>query len=151
MSEQRECKGVALRLLAIREHSRYELAQKLRRRCACDAESLAQLLDKLQEVGYLNDLRYAEAFSRSAIARGRGPQRIAFELSEHGVAKAIISQVLAAVDTDWCVLASEQRAKKFGREIPTEYKERARQSRFLAARGFYTDTIKAVFQRLPYE
>ncbi|MEN9501620.1 MAG: hypothetical protein RI964_905 [Pseudomonadota bacterium] len=151
MSEQRECKGVALRLLAIREHSRYELAQKLRQRCACDAESLAQLLDKLQEVGYLNDLRYAEAFSRSAIARGRGPQRIAFELSEHGVAKAIISQVLAAVDTDWCVLASEQRAKKFGREIPTEYKERARQSRFLAARGFYTDTIKAVFQRLPYE
>ena len=151
MSDSRECEAAALRLLAQREHSRHELAQKLRQRCVCDAESLAQLLDKLLEVGYLNDLRYAEAFSRSAIARGRGPQRIAYELREHGVESSIIQQILAEVDVDWRELASEQRAKKFGRDMPTEYNERARQSRFLAARGFYTDTIKAVFQRLPYE
>ena len=151
MSALRECEGSALRLVAQREHSRHELAQKLRRRCACDAERRAHLLDKLQELGYLNDLRYAEAFLRSAIARGRGPQRIVYELHEHGVDDAIISQVLADCETDWYALASEQRAKKYGQVLPTDYKERARQSRFLASRGFYTDTIKAIFQRLPYE
>ncbi|MGB5600688.1 MAG: regulatory protein RecX [Thiothrix litoralis] len=146
MADERGCEAVAVRLLAQREHSRYELAQKVRQRCECDQASLDQVLDKLQDMGYLDDARYAAAFIRSSISRGRGAQRISYELREHGVDNAIASQALAEADVDWHVLASEQREKKFGREIPADYKERARQSRFLAGRGFYTDAIKAAFQ-----
>lgn len=144
-----DCEAAAVRLLAQREHSRQELAQKLRQRCDCDTDSLNNLLDHLQTLGYLDDARYAGMFVRSSVMRGRGPQRIAYELRERGVDDTIVAQALAEADVDWCTLASEQREKKFGRVIPADYKERARQSRFLAGRGFYMDTIKAVFQHRP--
>ncbi|UOG90531.1 MAG: recombination regulator RecX [Candidatus Thiothrix sulfatifontis] len=146
MANGRECETVAVRLLAQREHSRHELAQKVRQRCECDTISLNALLDKLQSLGYLDDARYAAAFVRSSISRGRGPQRINYELREHGVDDATAAQALAEADVDWHDLACEQRIKKFGGEIPADYKERARQSRFLAGCGFYTDAIKAAFQ-----
>jgi regulatory protein len=149
MDALRECESLALRLLASREHSRHELAQKLRQRCEADPEQVGQLLDKLQEMGYLDDARYAASFVRASVARGRGPQRIAYGLREHGVDDTVAVQALAEADVDWQALADEQREKKFGRVIPADYKERARQSRFLAGRGFYMDTIKAVFQRRP--
>lgn len=151
MDAVRECEAAAVRLLASREHSRHELLQKLRQRCECDSDSLAQLLDKLQEMGYLDDARYAAAFIRSSVARGRGEQRITYELREHGVSDTIAAQALADAEVDWLALARDQRIKKFGREIPADYKERARQSRFLAGRGFYTDSIKAAFQNDPDE
>ncbi|MEZ5451290.1 MAG: regulatory protein RecX [Thiothrix sp.] len=144
-----DCEAAAVRLLAQREHSRRELAQKLRQRCECDTDSLNRLLERLQELGYLDDTRYAGMFVRSSVMRGRGPQRIAYELRDRGVDDIIAAQVLAEADVDWQALAAEQREKKFGRVIPADYKERARQSRFLAGRGFYMDTIKAVFQRRP--
>lgn len=151
MDAVRECEAAAVRLLASREHSRHELLQKLRQRCECASESLAQILDKLQEMGYLDDARYAAAFIRSSVARGRGEQRITYELREHGVSDTIAAQALADAEVDWFTLAKDQRIKKFGREIPADYKERARQSRFLAGRGFYTDSIKAAFQNDPDE
>ncbi|EIJ36138.1 regulatory protein RecX [Thiothrix nivea] len=144
-----DCEAAAVRLLAQREHSRRELAQKLRQRCECDTDSLNRLLERLQELGYLDDTRYAGMFVRSSVTRGRGPQRIAYELRDRGVDDIIAAQALAEADVDWQALAAEQREKKFGRVIPADYKERARQSRFLAGRGFYMDTIKAVFQRRP--
>jgi regulatory protein len=140
------CESLALRLLAQRDHSRHELAQKLRQRCECDTESLAQLLDKFQELGYLDESRYAESFVRSSVARGRGPLKITYELRERGVDACVITQALEQSVTDWCALAQFQREKKFGVVLPADFKERARQSRFLAGRGFYTETIKAVFQ-----
>jgi regulatory protein len=139
------CESLALRLLTQREHSRQELAQKLRRLEECDAESVAVLLDKLQELGYLDDLRYAGSFVRSSVTRGHGPMKIAYGLRERGVGECIANQALAEAETDWEALAQTQRSKKFGVALPTDFKERARQSRFLAGRGFYTETIKAVF------
>ncbi len=146
MASGRECEAVAVRLLAQREHSRHELAQKVRQRCECDTDQPEPSAGQVAGMGYLDDARYAAAFVRSSVSRGRGPQRIGYELREHGVDDAIASQALAEADVDWHALACEQRIKKFGREIPADYKERARQSRFLAGRGFYTDAIKAAFQ-----
>lgn len=145
------CEATALRLLAQRDHSRSELAQKLRQRCDCGTESLNQLLDRLQELGYLDDLRFTQAFIRYSATKGRGSQRVIHDLQERGVDPSLITQAIAEAEIDWVALASEQRSKKFGQAIPANYQERARQSRFLAGRGFSLDTIKAVFQRFPAE
>ncbi len=145
------CEPAALRLLAQRDHSRYELAQKLRQRCDCDTESLDQLLDRLQELGYLNDLRFAQSFIRYSAMKGRGSQRVLYDLQERGVDTDLITQALAEAEIDWITLACEQRNKKFGSSLPKNYQERARQSRFLAGRGFSLETIKAVFQNFPAE
>ncbi len=139
------CENIALRLLAQRDHACHELAQKLRRYAECDSEGISQVIARMQALGYLDDNRFAESFVRASVARGRGPMKIAYELRERGVGEGVITNALEQTETDWCALAQSQREKKFGVELPTNFKERARQSRFLAGRGFYTETIKAVF------
>lgn len=146
MDAERACEALALRLLANREHSRHELLQKLRARCTCHRDHIAQLLDKLQHMGYLDDARYSAAFVRAAIGRGRGAQRIIYELREHGIDPELATQALAEAGIDWGALARQERIKKYGRKIPEAYQERARQARFLAGRGFSKEAIQAAFQ-----
>ena len=43
------------------------------------------------------------------------------------------------------------RARKFGPELPKDWKERSRQARFLQYRGFSTDHIRAVLEGTPDE
>ncbi len=129
----------------MREHSRQELASKITRKQALEAEVVSAVLDELEQSGYLNDQRFAEMLVRSLLARGHGPMKIAYALREKGVDEPLATAALQTAAVDWLELARFQREKKFGDEIPEDFKERARQSRFLAGRGFYIDTINAVF------
>ena len=51
------------------------------------------------------------------------------------------------VDVDWITAAREVRERKFGAGSPADYKERARQSRFLQYRGFTGEQIARTFKR----
>ena len=50
---------------------------------------------------------------------------------------------------DFVSLARAARARKFGPELPKDWKERSRQARFLQYRGFSTDHIRAVLDGEP--
>jgi regulatory protein len=50
---------------------------------------------------------------------------------------------------DFVSLARAARARKFGAELPKDWKERSRQARFLQYRGFSTDHIRAVLEGVP--
>jgi len=58
-------------------------------------------------------------------------------------AAGLIDEVLAEAGEDWCALAREIRKKKFGPSQPVEFRDRARQMRFLQYRGFEPDQIQA--------
>lgn len=135
----------AIRLLSQREHSRQELATKITRKHELDESDLNDLLDELEANGYLSDQRYAEMFVRSSVMRGHRQMKINYALRDKGVDDALAREAFEASDTNWLEQARYQREKKFGEEIPVDFKERARQSRFLAGRGFSIDTINAVF------
>lgn len=137
--------GRAIHLLARREHSRQELARKVNREQQLSNEALDNLLDELEAAGYLSDQRYAEMLVRSSAARGQGPVKIQYALRDKGVDKTLAEAALAAAETDWLESARYQREKKFGEALPQNSKERARQYRFLAGRGFSIATINAVF------
>ena len=134
----------ALRVLALREHSRLELAKKLAS-VSEDTSLIEQVLDKLAQSDYLNDQRYADMLVRSAVSRGYGPLKLAHLMRDKGITSELAKEVLQAAELDWQALAAQQRQKKFGDTLPTDWRERARQSRFLAGRGFYLETINAVF------
>jgi regulatory protein len=130
----------ALRLLARREHSRSELARKLKG-FAESTEAVTALLDDLERGGLLSDARYAE--QRAGSRAGRlGNARLAHELRTKGVDEAIIDAALdsAGVETD---RARAVWQKKFG-ALPASREEWARQARFLQSRGFSTDTIRRI-------
>jgi len=141
------CYQSALGYLARREHSRLELIQKLSKKTFSAGVDLPSLCDDLEASNYLSDERFAEMFVRSRVMRGQGEMKIRYELRQRGVKEYLIDAAVLEEGVDWLLLAREQREKRFGQEIPKDFKERARQSRFLAGRGFSGDIISRVFYR----
>ena len=140
--QRRACRKQALDLLARREHSRLELRRKLLARS--HARDMAdEVLDRLQREGLLDEVRFAEQFVRSRTGRGQGPAKIRAQLLQRGVGESLIDNTLAEAGCDWMALAAAARRKRFGAAAPGEYRERARQARFLKSRGFEYGQIQA--------
>ena len=131
----------ALRLLARREHSRAELAGKLRRYAAPE-EDLEILLDDLSRRKLLSDERYAESRAH-ALSRKYGAARIAHELRAKGLGKELAEQASGVARATEVERAREIWRRKF-RAAPKTREERAKQMRFLQSRGFSFDAIRAV-------
>ena len=131
-------------LLARREHSAKELRAKLLVR-DFDPDEAEQAIARLIEEGLLSDARFAEAYAVSRQRKGHGPVRIRDELEQRGVATALIDVSLEELDADWGELARAVRVKKYGATVPDEFRERARQSKFLQYRGFTGEQIRAAF------
>ena len=127
--------GAALRLLAPREHSRFELERKLADRDH-PVDLIALVLDDLAAAGLQSDERFAETYVRSALGRGQGPLKIRAGLRQRGVDDALASSHLGLADDEWQDLAAEVVRKRFGQAPPADRAEWARQARFLAGRGF---------------
>jgi regulatory protein len=167
-----------LALLAQRDHSRVELKRKLmpharalvlaEMAAAADAQSpsgtavaatevtpdktaaptaadrVNEVLDWLQARDYLSDTRFAESRTHARSAKF-GNLRIRHELSQHGVSlTAESAQRLKDSEFD---RALELQSRKFAGP-PASAAEHAKQSRFLAGRGFSTDAIRQVMRRV---
>jgi regulatory protein len=140
----------AITLLARRDHSSGDISRKLKER-GFDADAISQALTRLGESNTLNDDRYGQNFATYRARRGQGPARIRNDLRRSGLRD---DQIEAAVKTgedapDFVAQAGEARRRKFGPDLPKDWKERARQARFLQYRGFSTDHIRAVLQGDP--
>jgi len=135
-----EVRRVAMDLLARREHAHQELAAKLRSR-GMPADLVESVLDDLTREDLLSDARFAEAFIASRVGRGQGPVRIRMELEQKGIAAEAIESALDHAAPDWMELAAAARRKRFGRAPPGDFRERARQARFLQYRGFAPEHI----------
>ncbi len=136
-------KGRALRLLAMREHTRTELEQKLARHDP-DPQELSQALDELQAKGFISEARVVESVLHS---RGRrlGARRVRQELQAKGVGPEALAQAMDQLQATEFERAREVWRKKFG-QVATEPKERARQVRFLLTRGFGAEVVRRVTQ-----
>jgi regulatory protein len=133
----------ALRLLARREHSRAELARKLKAHARPEDDPEA-LLEELARRKLLSDERYAESRAH-ALSRKFGAARIAHELRAKGLDKGLAEQASGAARATEVERAHEVWRRKF-RTAPGTREERARQMRFLQSRGFSFDAIRAVVE-----
>jgi regulatory protein len=134
----------AMDLLAQREHGRVELARKLRRRGATP-ELIDSALDRLAEEGLLDESRYLESFIAARARAGYGPLRIREELAQRGLPREAIEQALGECGVDWAEQLNELWQRRFGVR-PQDPKERARQGRFLAYRGFSMEQISRLLR-----
>lgn len=138
-------RAAALNLLARREHSTLELRHKLARR-GFDADQIAAVLGELQQRGWQDDGRFAEAYAVNRAERGYGPLRIRIELRERGIADHITERALTELADLWSANLERLHRKRFGAHLPADAAERARRQRFLRQRGFTTDQIKRLFR-----
>lgn len=141
----------AVAYLARREHSRLELARKLSRYLAEgeSTEEIDRVLDRLQEKGFLSDQRYAHVRARVR-SQKYGNVRLAMELRAQGVDNDVISQTLENIEEPEIVRAQRLWDRRFG-TVAADYKERARQIRFLASRGFSMNVIAKVVKGNPVD
>lgn len=125
----------ALKLLAQREHSVFELRQKLMRK-GHDHGDITALLEKLIHQGFQSDLRFAEAYLYSRKSRGCGPLRVLQELSARGVSDEIVEAVVDVQAHEWIDVLKKTIDKKFVGGLSNCFAERAKQLQFLQYKGF---------------
>jgi regulatory protein len=145
---QPSLKGRALRLLGQREHSRRELERKL---ASYEQEpgTLAQALDELQAKGFLSEQRAAESLVHRRAGQ-YGATRLRQEMQDKGLARELIEQTLAGLKDSEISRAREVWRRRF-EALPGDSKERARQTRFLLARGFSGEVVRRVLGSDPAE
>ncbi|MAJ30020.1 MAG: hypothetical protein CMQ73_02035 [Gammaproteobacteria bacterium] len=132
----------AMDLLARREHSRLELYQKLKQR-QFEPDVINSELNKLLDEGLQSDERFAEAFLRSRIDKGKGPNIILSELSQRGIDELIASNVISNItDEEWNDLAYEAMNKKLRNEAELDYDKQLKLMKFLSNRGFTRSQIE---------
>lgn len=136
-------KGRALRLLAQREHSRAELHHKLARHVQ-EGEDLAALLDELHAKGFIDEVRVAESLIHQRSAR-LGTQRLVHEMRRKGLSPDLVQTKAQELRASEVQRAQNVWAQRFGHPATT-LQERAKQMRFLAARGFGAETIRHVLR-----
>lgn len=137
-------KARALRLLAQREHSRAELQAKLARHVQ-DGDDLPAVLQQLEDAGWICEERVAESVLHRRAGR-LGTQRVLQELRAKGLDEELVraqGERLRATEHE---RAQAVWAKRFG-QPPDSPQERARQMRFLAARGFDAETVRKVLRQ----
>ncbi len=111
MGPAAEAQGICLRLLTARPRSRAELADALRRR-GVPEEVSEPVLDRLAEVGLVNDAVFAESVVHSGHRhRGLGRWALNTELRRRGVSDEIAGDAMAAVQPE----DEEQRARELVR------------------------------------
>lgn len=150
---------LAFYYLSRREYGKAELKQKLLDK-EQDPEKIDALLEEFEEKGYQSDYRTTLMLIRENIRKGRGRGRIKQEFYRKKItmpanidelidmANAESEEFSEFVDdsadnlvdgVDWLKLAVAARTKKYGDDVPTEQKDKARQLRFLQYRGFKSD------------
>lgn len=140
---QLSLKGRALRLLAAREHSRKELERKL---AAHEAEpgQLKTALDELQARGFIDEQRVVDSVVHRRAGR-LGAGRIRQELQAKGLDAERVALAVTSLRATEVERARDVWRRKFG-TLPMDATERARQARFLLARGFANEVVRRVLR-----
>lgn len=136
-------KARALRYLSLREHSRFELARKLRSHVEEEGE-LEALLDWLEVSKFLSDQRFSEALVNRRQSRF-GNQKIMAELQSHNLNKEDLDDLKQHLQETECQRALEVLYRKFP-DAPVNHREKVKQMQFLAQRGFSNSAINTALR-----
>ncbi len=141
MAEPASLRVRALRMLARREHSRLELQNRLLSGGG-DAAEVQRVLDEFEQNGWLSERRLVDAVVQSR-RRRFGTVKVLRELKDKGVSGEGLDRARATLRECELETARSVWNKKFGKR-PASLAERAKQTRFLAGRGFSQEIIREV-------
>src|SRR5215470_17926868 len=147
----------AIGALARRMRSTAELKRLLRQRVEAQTERGQVLVEliirRLKEGGYLNDARYAAAYSSFRRDNEKfGRRRVIIDLKAKGVHGEVIEK---AVDAAYADVNEEKQAREYLRrkrlQKPKDQKQAARIFRYLMRAGFGTKTIFGILRKWDVE
>ena len=139
-------------MLSRRTHARYELKTKALRK-GYPADTVQQLLQKLEENGWVNDEEFAQSFVHDKFKFQRwGPVKIRSKLRSLGISQGIIERVLQGIEEnidDFHVLKQlvVKRKAHFLREQDLQKRKR-KVANYLLRKGFSSDTVFNCLEQL---
>lgn len=141
----------AVALLAMRPRTQQEIADALRKN-AYPERTVARVMARLDEAGYINDTDFAEQWAASRTNKGMGSRRIRMELRRKGVDSEAIDEALTAIDEDDMLSGALKAARKAasGKDI-TDPKDRQKILAALARRGYGYSEAKQALDMLKEE
>ncbi|MBR3289975.1 MAG: regulatory protein RecX [Clostridia bacterium] len=145
LSAENRAREKALWLLSHRDYSRRELAQKLRD--GGDRETADKTAARMEEIGLVNDRRYAEKWARELCFVKHYPARRAvMKLLEKGVPREVAEAAIAEIEPDDVTSALAFLHKKC---YTADQDEKARQKIYgaLLRYGFDGETIRSALRR----
>ena len=142
MKPEKSLRARAMDILSRQEISRSGLKRKLAPHAESE-EELEKVLTEFAERNWQSDERYAEAYIHSK-SRQHGTLRLKQALSAQGIDEDISRDMLPDRDSELQTAIAVLR-KKF-KQPSTDLKEKQKQVRFLAYRGFSMDTIQTALK-----
>lgn len=108
---------IIFRKLNAQPRTRFELDRFLREKCITDSVR-HEALDRVTEMGYIDDREFARAWVQSRIrSRGLAPMVLQRELVSKGVSPEFIEEALAGVDPGYTRLRAYELAEKKMRSL----------------------------------
>jgi regulatory protein len=141
-ADESTVRTAALALLAGRDFARRELQTRLERK-GYPRATAQTVIEQLAAEKLLSEGRFVTQFVQQHAGRGHGPVRIRLELRQRGVEAETIDTAIDESGEDWVESARLARRRKFGAALPADFRERAKQARFLQYRGFSADQVRA--------
>ncbi len=138
--------GNALRYVALRPRSEWELTSYLARR-EVDQPVVQQITEKLRSLDLLDDHKFAESWvANRRLLKPVSIRRLTQELKQKHVADDIILQVLQADEVVESDVLAELVARK---RRQAKYQDNTKLMQYLARQGFGYDDIKRVLAQGP--
>ncbi|MDL2341727.1 MAG: RecX family transcriptional regulator [Patescibacteria group bacterium] len=140
LSQDDKIYGQALRYIAMRSHTTWEMQQYLERKAAPPA-LIEQILSKLTDIGLLDDYKYAASFARDRrLLRSSSRRKIIAELKKKRVADGAIEAALGEEGDEerTALVAMIERKRR-----QTKYQDDTKLMQYLARQGYGYGDIKS--------
>ena len=148
-SARRRAREKAVYLLSRSDHSRRGLEEKLRREAG--AEVAEQTAQRMEELGYINDERYAHRLARDLTERKLYPRRRAVqELCARGISRELAMLAVEETEKEDLDKALELLDKKQYNRLHDENGRRKAEAA-LARYGFDGGTIRCALAQWPFD
>lgn len=130
----------ALDTLARADRTRAEISDRLTKG-GFDTQTTTEVLESLEEWGYLDDERLAQRQTRKLAEESHlGRLRIAAKLQQRGLEPELVEQIISTVSDE----GERNRALKLlTKKFTTDPKDIPKAARHLASRGFDEETIRS--------
>ena len=136
-------------LCSRREYCRRDILKKVQTALDGDSVKAAEVVGKLVEERYIDDLRYATAFARDkASIAGWGEAKIKYMLSSKGIDREVIAQALEEVDDKRAETRLEKLMENKARSLKEDPQKRLKLLRFGLGRGYSYDQVAEIIDRL---
>ncbi len=141
LSNLRRAKEKALWLISYRDHSSKELYDKLRRDYS--EESAQKALQRMQELGLINDAAFAKRYAAELHSKHQSPSTIRYKLIEKGIDRDTADEIVDSLEIDPIEEIATLVEKKYARNLHDE-KGIRRTVAALQRAGYRFSDIKSV-------